>query len=355
MCIYLGDKIGLHYVNQEHIFPAGIGGIAKLPNGFVSDEFNKMISALELDLMRNSLLSIPRHFEGPGKRGKLAEKFHSPSKVSVIKNLKDNTHSLGYTIKGKPYEIAQISLNSDTGETTLSFPNDQSADFESKIKDFHECSKQIDRDKTIELDGSMLPENIILFGITKQKNGTLKSFIAKNNLNQFQLNAEMIERIAEDYCTQSKEPSLVKYHAQVHAKATLSEDHFRIFAKIAINFIASIKGCDFIKTDRFKPVVNWVTNGGENKYARLIPEINLFGTDALNFPVSSHYAIVSKVHDRLIAYVSLYSSLTIFLDFGFIMNEPFSDKGLICDWKNRKEYSLLEYISTLVVNPHTPA
>lgn len=355
MCIYLGDKIGLHYENQEHIFPAGIGGIAKLPAGFASDEFNKMISVFELDFMRNSLVSIPRHFEGPGKRGKLAEKFYSPSKVSVILNVKDKVHSLGYTIKGKPYEIPHMSLNPATGATSLSFPNDHSTSFESKITKFHEWSKQIDWDKTIELDGSMLPDNLILYGIAKLESGALRSFIAKNNLNQFHLHAAMVQRIAEDYYKQSKEPSAMKYHAQVHAKATLSHDHYRIFAKVAVNFIASIKGQDFIQADRFKPIVNWVTHGGDNKFVRLIPEINLFGTDAFKFPPSSHYVIVSKVHERMIAYISLYSSLNVFLDFGFKMNEPFNDIGMVCDWKNRKEYSLLEYISTLVVNPNISA
>jgi hypothetical protein len=355
MCIYLGDKIGLNYTGREHIFPAGIGGIAKLPAGFVSDEFNEMISALELDFMRNSLVSIPRHFEGPGKRGKLAEKFHSPSKVSVLLNVKENVHALGYTIKGKPYEIPHISLNTVTGETSLNFANDPSAGHESKISEFHQWSEQIEWDKTIELDGNMLPENLILYGITKLESGKLRSFIARNNLTQFQLNLAMVQRIAEGYVTQSHEPSAVKYHAQVHAKATLSEDHYRIYAKVAINFIASIKGLDFVQADRFKPVVNWVAYGGHNEFARLIPELNLFGTDALKFPPSSHYVIVSKVQKRMIAYISLYSSLTVLLDFGFEMTEPFHECGMVCDWKNRREYSLLEYISTLVINPNIPA
>ena len=31
MCIYYGDKPNLTYNSQEHIFPASIGGIGKLP------------------------------------------------------------------------------------------------------------------------------------------------------------------------------------------------------------------------------------------------------------------------------------------------------------------------------------
>jgi len=39
MCIY--------YTGREHIFPAGIGGMQKLPQGYVSDEFNNDTSKLE--------------------------------------------------------------------------------------------------------------------------------------------------------------------------------------------------------------------------------------------------------------------------------------------------------------------
>lgn len=60
---------------------------AKLPKGYVSDEVNTLFSALELKLARNSPITLPRMFIGPGKRGS-----HNPKRrggaskiVSVMK------------------------------------------------------------------------------------------------------------------------------------------------------------------------------------------------------------------------------------------------------------------------------
>ena len=37
MCIYYGVSPSLTYKNQEHVFPAGLGGNKKLPNDYVSE------------------------------------------------------------------------------------------------------------------------------------------------------------------------------------------------------------------------------------------------------------------------------------------------------------------------------
>jgi hypothetical protein len=48
-----------------------LGGITKLPHGYVSDEANNYFSSRELRALRNSLLSINRNNNGPGRRGSL--------------------------------------------------------------------------------------------------------------------------------------------------------------------------------------------------------------------------------------------------------------------------------------------
>lgn len=69
-CIYLkGTEPVLSFNSQEHIFPAGIGGIQMLPKGYVSDQFNNSFSKIELDFMRNSLIALPRQFYGQEKEG----------------------------------------------------------------------------------------------------------------------------------------------------------------------------------------------------------------------------------------------------------------------------------------------
>lgn len=70
LCIYTGkDDTQAHFKNQEHIIPACIGGMKKLPKGYVSDEVNTLFSGLKLKLARNSPITIVRMFVGPGKRG----------------------------------------------------------------------------------------------------------------------------------------------------------------------------------------------------------------------------------------------------------------------------------------------
>ena len=48
MCIYYGNKEDLTYNSREHIFPATIGGIETLPEGYVSDKANSYFSKLEV-------------------------------------------------------------------------------------------------------------------------------------------------------------------------------------------------------------------------------------------------------------------------------------------------------------------
>ena len=47
LCIYTNkDDTQAHFKNQEHIIPACIGGMKKLPKGYVSDEVNTLFSGL---------------------------------------------------------------------------------------------------------------------------------------------------------------------------------------------------------------------------------------------------------------------------------------------------------------------
>jgi hypothetical protein len=55
----------------KSIIPAGLGGITKLPHGYVSDAANNYFSSCELRALRNSFLAINRNNNGPGRRGSL--------------------------------------------------------------------------------------------------------------------------------------------------------------------------------------------------------------------------------------------------------------------------------------------
>lgn len=127
MCIYLGELEGLHYDSADHIIPAGLGGIKKLPLDFVSREFNNLSSKYERGLMKHSILSLPRQLHGPGKRGSLSSSKATTSSVHVFRQYPDNSIlSLGYIKMGKPFEIPHLALNVQTGELNFAMSKDTS-------------------------------------------------------------------------------------------------------------------------------------------------------------------------------------------------------------------------------------
>src|SRR5580658_987513 len=104
MCIYYKYRDGLHYGSGEHIIPAAIGGKKKLPSGYVSNEFNNDISKLEQEFIRESFVAMAREVQGPGKRGKLGDKFATKSKVHVVRNVDDDRlFALGYIKMGRTF------------------------------------------------------------------------------------------------------------------------------------------------------------------------------------------------------------------------------------------------------------
>ncbi|MDD4562431.1 MAG: hypothetical protein PHW39_05090 [Syntrophomonadaceae bacterium] len=87
-CIYLKQtKPDLKFTKREHVIPAGIGGIEKLPSGYVSDAANEFFSSIELIALRKTFLAVNRENVGPGKRGTLnVKKVKSPSIRAELKH-----------------------------------------------------------------------------------------------------------------------------------------------------------------------------------------------------------------------------------------------------------------------------
>lgn len=113
-CIYTKKSFDNAIMTSgEHIFLAAIGGKKKLPKTFVSHEVNNFFSKLEKRFSRDSIVSIPRQFEGPGKRGSLNENKASKSNIFVMESWIDTQnlgekYSLGYIKLAKPYTIETV-------------------------------------------------------------------------------------------------------------------------------------------------------------------------------------------------------------------------------------------------------
>lgn len=347
MCIYYKDNNELTYNVGEHIFPAALGGIQKLPKDFVSAEFNNDISKLELDFVRNSFVAVARQADGPGKRGKLADKFSTKSPVAVIESATDKSIlALGYLKKGKLYEIPQLLLDNDTGKFAISFDSSVVTDLTKAIADFKEKCNKGELLKIKIIDSELLPVNQILLGIDESVETNFNCFFAKHPSSTTTFSVEKIKAIGNALQYDGSEPQRKKYMPRSTGQIKFSLDFFRIYGKIAFNFFAFLKGQDFVMAAGFDSVRNWIANGGENKFAVLnTANFNPLKEMKIELPISCHHVLIYKIENRLFATIYLYEALSVDIELTPDFTEKFSTDGFICDWKNRKEYRLFDYIS----------
>lgn len=347
MCIYYKERNGLTYNAGEHIFPAALGGIVKLSPDLVSSEFNNDISKLEQDFIRNSFVSIARQMEGPGKRGKLADRFATKSSVSIIESATDKSVlALGYFKMGKLHEIPHLLLNNDTGEFAISFDSEEITDIAEAINAFKQKCNNAELLQIKLIDSELLPMNQILLGIDDRVEEKFNCFFAKHPDATTTISVEKIKGIGKALQYNGTEPQRKQYVPRSTGQIKFSIDFFRIYGKIAFNFLALIKGRDFVMVTAFDPVRNWIANGGENKFASLNKKnINLLKEMKIEFPVFCHHVLIYKFENRLFATIHLYEALSVDIELCSDYTDKFSTDGFICDWKHRKDYRLFEYIS----------
>ena len=334
MCIYYKNNDNLTYIGQEHIFPASIGGIEKLPIGFVSDQANHYCSKLEQDLLKKSIISLSREIFGPGKRGtnKLGE-----VRVSLMQQ--DNKYCLGYLFKGKPYHIPQIKMNLETGECELILDKKEGANYLNKfivfLRNFNE--------KFVYIKSQDIPQNEIYIGHYQNK------YFVTSNLPQIseQKVASIINHFL-DNSNLSTEFSEGASQAVVQNGMVLSKDNAKVYAKIAFNVLAKFKGKDYLLNPAFDEIREWII--GERDIAtNWIPTRN----SNCNYMISEftgHYCVILNIDENICAEVSLYG-----WKLGIKLGKTFDDgfdfpTGFFCDSENKKEFTLLEKLREFANN-----
>lgn len=348
-CIYLKDNNpNLTFESGEHIFPAGLGGIKKLPKGYVSDQLNNKFSAIETEFMRRSPIMLPRQFEGPGKRGNLNIDSATKSEVALMHDLNSLTGiEFGYISLGKPYTLPQmkIDINGECSFTVDTSFGDSMAQFNifiSRLKNFKNKYK-IYEDTRIN-EGSFL--------ICFEKRGKEKTWHLAFNSKEHGIDIKkQIGMILNqvDPNVSSLEPRTMQPRVNQRFKVDINA-YCRVNAKTAFNFLSYVKGQEFVLQDCFDPIRKWIANGGENNFVRLTKEGDSFEQMLKNisFPDASHKIIIVRIKKVLYGYVSFYGD-----SFGTLVKlcntftGNFEMDGFICDWKNRKEYPFLEYIEVL--------
>lgn len=327
MCIYYNNKENLTYNGQEHIFPASIGGIEKLPLGYVSDQANHYFSRLEQELSKSSIVSLSRNIFGPGKRGtnKLGE-----VNVCIMKN-NNEEYALGYIFKGKPYTIPHINVNITTGKVNLSLDKKEGSQylniFLQKLESFNE--------KFVYIENNDIPQDEILIGYFQNKYFIASAYKKiqiseiKNLINMF------LQSISKDAKFEN-----TKSQVCVRNTMTISKDSAKVFAKIAFNVLAKYKGKEYILNSAFDDMRKWII-GEKDLSINLFPNRN----NNLNFLISEltgHYCIISDINGYICAEVSIYG-----WKYDFKLGKNPGEKfiipfGILCDSQNKKEYTLEE-------------
>jgi len=347
MCIYLGENSDLHYDSAEHIIPAAIGGKSKLPADFVSREFNQSMSLLEQEFVRKSLVSLARELEGPGKRGRLGQRYETKSPVQVIHDTGEaDSFALGYIQKAVPHEIVHYSFNQVTGEVRIVFDKKSEEVPEKQYKQFVDNCNKLGQLRMRKIENDKIGIDVILFGIAEGVEENYSCFLAHHpdnkNIPTGSKLAFIANQIKVDFGTANSQQYIPLFSGTIEFRI----DYFRVYAKMAFNYLAQVKGKLFVMDNMFDPVRNWINAGGDNIFVQLdTGNHNPLQSMDIKMPASSHVIFISAVRPDIFAKVFLYGGLSVDIHITGEYKGPSFVNGLICDWKNQAEYTLMEYLT----------
>lgn len=345
MCIYFGDIPNLTYEKREHIFPAGLGGKMMLPKGYVSDQANELFSPLELGLMRSSIISMIRAFEGPGKRGSSRPLKASASEICTYE-ANDGTIELGYIKAGKPYSIPQLAISIDLIEPEFRLITPRQEIEPAKILESFKSALSKFAGKFVSIHARELGKSVVIIGAWKDK-----LYVAfGDTAPETQFLAEKIDLFCKSATV--KETSHRDTHGKFNLHLMECEASCRVYAKIAYNVLAQFRGEAFVQHGRFQKIRSWILGDLDTDDFMSLPQ-GFYGMDHFQFPNKAHFCFFMRSeNNKLVAIVCLYGM--------FLHNFEFADwdasldayefpcfLGLVCDWKQEQEYTMNEWMCIL--------
>jgi hypothetical protein len=326
------------------VFPAGVGGIQKLPTGYVSDQANKLFSPMELDFMHNSIISLDRFLFGPGKRGTLSASLDKASKSNIVVSINDdNELELSFTALGTPYAISQF-YRSDKS-LRFAIPPDSETD---GFDNFIESLKAFTGNYKLIVD-SQIPKGHILIGFYDNK-----YYVSTSN---GEITPERIGKEIHFAISNYKIGDLNQYssHITQHHQFQENENTARVYAKTALNVLAYLMGNDVALQNRFDAIRSWIIGASNTKEYLALPRADTNKHNDM-LPEESHWCIIQRVNNDLMAVVCFYNYISRTFRLGKALDNDSCDRlGLICDWKNRKEYTLAEWIMKLCSSSEQPS
>ncbi len=340
-CIYYKDDLELTYKTKEHVISAGIGGSRTLPLGMVSDQANRIFSAMELEVLRNSPISLNRYFYGPGKRGSSSDKKRTKSPILIMES-ENELVNLGYLELGEPKLIPQIRLNE---KNEISFHcNSDIGDTHEQQLIFFEQLKYFKMELLEEVKEKKVSKKNFVLGFLKDR------WYMFSNISEINQNIEdYISKISLEDIKESKTINTEK-NVKAGGYLRIDERYLRFLGKTAFNTFAYLYGHEIALLPEFDKLRNWIIKGGENQFVKhLYNESNIL--DYYKVPEDAHSILFHQKNEIVFAEVRIYGE-TLPLPC-VVLTEKFSKKnssnGFICDWKIKEEITLYELLRS---NPY---
>jgi len=330
MCIYYVNETDLTYNSQEHVFPAGLGGIQKLDKGVVSDKANGYFSKLERAFMKKSFTSFNRIVEGPGKRGSLSENKLSTSDVGLFKW--KGLEYLGYIDKHGNHLLNQIEIKNEEinliiDRSTISEKNVFLEKIAAKLKQYYFIPLK-DQDSVF----------ITYFN--------QKVYIASSQDIDLDKISKALERSINNSSTKKE---TLPMEGDINFNLNITEDIIgteKVIAKIAINTLAYLMGEEFVKMEEFDELRNAIVSLSdiieEHVYYQHPKETKKFKNELL-FNNKQHVCFFYQDGNCLKALVWIYDrGWEVEMSKHFILDKAIP-AGFVCNWTKREEYTIESY------------
>ncbi len=327
-CIYLiNSRETLTYSGSEHIIPAGLGGMKKLPKGTVSDAANRLFSKREAIALRETFLSINRNNNGPGKRGSDHVKKVKSPRVGLFEvqpdqlldeNQLDAIYApvrLGFLFYGEVQMIPQIlfpirpdwsfkwprvatgTISTDEIKTTEIFIDELNTFLKKSDKEPQKDYKII-RSELVREDKYFLLgyHNYIWYVNTSLTDKFVLKFF------------KVLEREPLPGSIPALLTTKAVYHYNMILPKALDDSFGFIYAKTAFNVLACLKSADYVRNKQFDEIRQAIVDGRKLFDYSINRSMPQWLVEWVNREVKSksHFVVIHG-HDQLIeAYVSFY-------------------------------------------------
>ncbi|TGL17922.1 hypothetical protein EHQ46_15815 [Leptospira yanagawae] len=347
-CLYCTkDDKEVTFSSQEHIFPAGIGGMFQFPVGTVCDKCNtEVFSPLELDFIRNSIISLPRQFYGPGKRGSLNPSEATSSFVHLMAfDDASGEKALGVIRIGVPFQIPQFRILGP--ETVSIFLDPRHGDIDDQISSFLHVMRAFNKDcKFVYLTDELLNEDELYFGFWDKK-----YYLCAKDRESISKVLEYLEKLRIGELYETTDRILKKEIVESRQKLAFNIKAFeRISAKIVFNGLCYLTSREFCHQSGYDEIREFIRYGGEGNHVILLNENqpSLDPLPGVSFPKHSHRLFIfTAKSEGQIALLNFYDSFKLAIRLSKQMIPGNSFTGIICDWTNRQDYILSDYLATL--------